>query len=401
MVSSIQNIAAALALTALFGSSSGHMIMANPPPFGLGASLTNSPLSGSNFPCQVSGDAKTFFTRSKVTTMAVGATQSLSFTGSAVHGGGSCQLAVTSDLVPTATSVWQVILSIEGGCPSKDGTSPSTYDFAIPDSITPGDYTFAWTWISKLAGQGEYYMNCAPITVTGGKSKRSDDDAEVPGLSARDTLPDLFKANLGDLVDCHTQSSFDIVYPNPGPNLQKFAAKPNYYTPTGAGCGAVASNASSGSGSSSGAVGAGSSTAVASSSPATVVSSAAVASSSAAGFVTSKIAATSSAAAQPTSAAASPSSVVAASSVVPSKTTAASGSSSTGSSGSNVGGQSGACQSEGIFNCVGGSTYQQCASGSWTALQAMPAGTKCQEGQSAGLWARDETRERMVVRRRR
>ena len=62
--------------------------------------------------------------------MAIGATQKLSFTGSAVHGGGSCQLALTKDAAPTPSSSWQVILSIEGGCPGVSG--PAEFDFTIP-----------------------------------------------------------------------------------------------------------------------------------------------------------------------------------------------------------------------------------------------------------------------------
>lgn len=66
--------------------------------------------------------------------------------GSAVHGGGSCQLAITSDMQPSAETSWRVLMSIESGCPSKDGSGPSTYDFTIPADLTPGQYSFAWTW---------------------------------------------------------------------------------------------------------------------------------------------------------------------------------------------------------------------------------------------------------------
>ncbi|KAK8061741.1 hypothetical protein PG994_008107 [Apiospora phragmitis] len=126
--------------------------MKSPPPLG-GDGLDNSPLAVKDFPCKLKGDPATFFKRDKVTTVAVGEKQELSFKGSAVHGGGSCQLALTKDLQPTQASHWQVILSIEGGCPSKDGTSPATYEWAVPEGIAPGDYVFQWSWISKLAGQ--------------------------------------------------------------------------------------------------------------------------------------------------------------------------------------------------------------------------------------------------------
>lgn len=156
-------LAAAAAVSLLTGGAQAHMIMKTPAPFG-GASLDNSPLTN-NFPCKVTGDAAAFFDRSttKPTAMGVGETQTLSFKGSAVHGGGSCQLAVTADKVPSKASKWQVILSLEGGCPSKDGSGPSEYDFKIPDQVQPGEYVFAWTWISKLAGQPEVSYNPPPF----------------------------------------------------------------------------------------------------------------------------------------------------------------------------------------------------------------------------------------------
>lgn len=63
---------------------------------------------------------------------------------------------------------------------------------------------------------------------------------------------------------------------------------------------------------------------------------------------------------------------------------------STGSDGgsSSSSGKSGPCTSEGMFNCIG-TQYQQCASGAWTAMQALPGGTTCQQGESENLWARD------------
>lgn len=49
------------------------------------------------------------------------------------------------------------------------------------------------------------------------------------------------------------------------------------------------------------------------------------------------------------------------------------------------GGETGPCTIEGIFNCIGGSNFQRCASGVWSVVQQMAAGTTCQEGQSQGL----------------
>jgi hypothetical protein len=127
----------------LFRIANGHIIMKSPTPFG---NPDNSPLSssGANYPCKVTGDPATFYSGTEATEMAIGTDQTLSFTGSAVHGGGSCQLAITSDSQPSASTAWQVIQSIEGGCPSKDGSGPSEYTFQIPEGTAAGDYVFAW-----------------------------------------------------------------------------------------------------------------------------------------------------------------------------------------------------------------------------------------------------------------
>ncbi|KAI0138656.1 hypothetical protein F4776DRAFT_63748 [Hypoxylon sp. NC0597] len=207
--------------------SNGHMIMATPKPFG-GPDLDNSPLTSSNYPCKLKGDPATFYSTAGLdNTMAIGESQTLSFKGSAVHGGGSCQLAITQDLQPSVSTSWQVIESIEGGCPSKSGQGPDTYDFKIPDGVAPGKYVFAWTWISKLAGQPEYYMNCAPITVMGGKSKRSDN--ETLEILPRDSqFPELFVANLADINSCKTTPGTDPEYPNPGPNVVRPGTNSNF-----------------------------------------------------------------------------------------------------------------------------------------------------------------------------
>ncbi|KAI1861399.1 uncharacterized protein JN550_010929 [Neoarthrinium moseri] len=319
------------AVLALLGSTvNGHMIMKTPPPFG---NPDNSPLTSANFPCKVTSDPASFYNGVEATKMKIGETQTLSFTGSAVHGGGSCQLAITSEPQPKADTHWQVILSLESGCPSKSGSGADTYDFKIPEGITPGKYVFTWTWQSKLAGQPEYYMNCSPIEVIGGTSKRSDNDSME--LIARDVFPDLFVANLADINSCKTNMNppSDVEYPDPGPNVQRLWATPLLSKPIGDNCypkgGSKASSA-----------------AVAASPPAVSV--------------------------KPTGA---------------------------GSSGSTTGAKSGRCSDEGAYFCVGGSQYQQCASGSWSGLQAMPGGTKCKEGESSTLWARDEVRGLRVRRR--
>ena len=147
---SLTNIA--VAALALFGLTHGHMIMKTPPPFG---NPDNSPLSPNNFPCKFNptagASAAQFYAFDKPNEMMIGEPQTLSFTGSAVHGGGSCQLALTQDLQPSPATHWEVILSIEGSCPGVDG--PSTFQYAIPSGIAPGKYVLSWSWLNKIGNR--------------------------------------------------------------------------------------------------------------------------------------------------------------------------------------------------------------------------------------------------------
>ncbi|KAI8632431.1 hypothetical protein F5Y19DRAFT_363899 [Xylariaceae sp. FL1651] len=369
------------------------MIMKTPAPFGsVGPNkIDNSPLTGSNYPCKVTSDPASFYSKDGLdNTMAIGEPQTLSFIGSAVHGGGSCQLALTKDPQPSASTSWQVILSIEGGCPSKNGQGADEYQFTIPDGVAPGDYVFAWTWVSKLSGQPEYYMNCAPITVTGGSGKRDLSHNETMDLFPRDTqFPELAVFNLATINDCKSTLSTDPTYANPGSNVMKPGSSNNFAPITGTNCvpkGAKDSGSGSSSGSGSGSA----------SSSATAASPTSAASSQPSGFMTSTVVATSSSEAAPTSSAVASSSsspAVPSTSSAPSLTSSspASGPSGSPSSGSGVQGLVGPCTAEGMFNCIGGTNYQQCASGSWSVVMAMPPTTKCAEGQTMTLWGRDES----------
>ncbi|CAF9915976.1 MAG: hypothetical protein HETSPECPRED_002697 [Heterodermia speciosa] len=261
------------ALMALLGSglASAHMIMKTPTPYGA-SSMTNGPLAadGSDYPCKQRPGV--YDKGSASNTMAVGSPQTLSFTGSAVHGGGSCQLSLTKDLKPTKDTDFRVILSIEGGCPAntagnlppdEHGSGASTFQYSIPQDVAPGDYTLAWTWFNKL-GNREMYMNCAPITVTGGSKKRNAlaYDSEDNLFAKRDlsTLPKMFTANIQSVSgDCHTVKSSDLAFPDPGAVVQK-KGNGTLVPPTGD-CKAVSGTSSgagagpgSGSGSGSGAV---------------------------------------------------------------------------------------------------------------------------------------------------
>ncbi|KAL9612612.1 MAG: hypothetical protein Q9167_002818 [Letrouitia subvulpina] len=188
----------------------GHLIMKTPVPYGADHIDTNPLLpDGSDFPCK---QRPNVYKLIKQNVMQVGQNQTLSFQGQATHGGGACQISLTTDKQPTKQSVWKVILTIEGGCPSTNpgnvGTDPFGYGadqfhFAIPPQVPLGDYTLAWTWFNKI-GDREMYMNCAPITVTGASQKRRVDDkltiedGTVIQKRALSSLPDMFMANIGN-----------------------------------------------------------------------------------------------------------------------------------------------------------------------------------------------------------
>ncbi|KAF3040302.1 hypothetical protein E8E12_006882 [Didymella heteroderae] len=198
-----------------------HIIMTKPVPFSVDK-IDNSPITKSQFPCK----SNLGFTVSEMNTMAVGEQQTISFKGTAVHGGGSCQLSVTTDTEPTENSKFKVIKSIEGGCPGVDGTT-NEYQFEIPDSIPNGKATFAWTWFSKMSGAPELYMNCAPIEVTGGASDTSKFDA----------LPDMLVANIGE--GCTSPQNFATEFPDPGSVVEK--GNTNDQKPPTGSCGATGS----------------------------------------------------------------------------------------------------------------------------------------------------------------
>ncbi|KAH8918079.1 lytic polysaccharide monooxygenase [Atractiella rhizophila] len=340
-------------LLALFSAASAHMVIRSPVPYGQ-STLDNSPLlaDGSNFPCKrlyTEGDAA----RAQ-NVFPAGSSQTLAFKGSAVHGGGSCQLALTTEAEPTVDTVWQVIHSFEGNCPSNvtgnldadpNGLGATVFSYDIPESIPSGDYTLAWTWFNKI-GNREMYMNCAPITVTGGGK-------------GDESFPDIFKANIGN--GCTTVDSQNVKFPNPGAYTDVLAdtvdpvgtcETPKTSTPTPA-------------------PGSGGDDAPATSSSPEVISSSSSSSAPVKTVSTSAIATVSSAPGKN-----NPAPTTSSSSSAPSVTS----SPSTGS-GKVL---TGACEPEGLYNCLG-NAFQRCASGQWSVSMSLAAGMKCTGGESSEL----------------
>ncbi|KAJ0354011.1 hypothetical protein COL154_000150 [Colletotrichum chrysophilum] len=377
---------------------SAHMKMSSPVPYGA-ADLDNSPLlaDGSNFPCKQRSTVYDAEGASNV--YAQGAGGKLAFIGSAVHGGGSCQVSITYDAKPDKNSVWKVIKSIEGGCPAKNAAgnlgdnanqqNQDTYDFTIPDDMPAGNGTIAWTWFNKI-GNREMYMNCGPVTITGSAGSQS----------AYQALPDMFVANIGN--GCTTVDSKDVQFPNPGTSVDKFGEASVLSAPSGT-C-----QESSGGGSGGGSTGSPAPTSTAGAGngggaqPTTAPTSAPAVSQPAA---SSKPAASKPSASIPGgvfitvpngSGSTPTASATASVSKAPAATAAPSAapSSGTGSgSGSGNGTETGAgaqtvgaaCTDEGAWNCIGGTSYQRCASGAWSAVQQLASGTSCTAGMGSSI----------------
>jgi hypothetical protein len=219
------HLAAALAL---LGSVSGHMVMNTPTPFnyhGTTPLLQVDPIGPSfPFPCQGVSEVVS------VTSITAGTSQLVNFTGGAQHGGGSCQFSLTYENPPPVDkSKWKTIYTIIGGCPvsapsrnlpvtgkDQDGREDALhcgndsgndcirqFDIPFPKNLPDGQATFAWTWYNNI-GNREVYMNCAPVTITGGSGEDK---------TFFNSLPDMFLANVPG--ECTTgQGVLNI--PNPG-----------------------------------------------------------------------------------------------------------------------------------------------------------------------------------------
>lgn len=98
-----------------------HIELVSPQPFVFNDFGPTNPLKpdGSDYPCKnPQGQDLKVAGGGAPTEMAIGQDQTVSFNGSAVHGGGSCQFALAEGLAPSKDSVWKVIQSIEGGVSS-------------------------------------------------------------------------------------------------------------------------------------------------------------------------------------------------------------------------------------------------------------------------------------------
>ncbi|KAF2224803.1 hypothetical protein BDZ85DRAFT_308819 [Elsinoe ampelina] len=159
---------------------------------------------GSDFPCK----GYEYDTIQGVTAdYQSGHTYNISLAGSIMHGGGSCQIALSYDQGRT----FKVIKSIIGGCPYK-----MSYDFTIPEYAPDGTAILAWTWQNNI-GNREFYMNCAEVQVSGTSSTRKRQQATSGDFSS---LPAIWVANLPSINTCKTTENVSPVYPYPGPDVE-------------------------------------------------------------------------------------------------------------------------------------------------------------------------------------
>ncbi len=337
-----------------------HMEMTWPPPFRSKYSPFSNPATidytmtaplladGTNFPCKHYHIADLGTPSGRPTaSFAAGQGANVTIGGGATHGGGSCQVSLSYD----RGSSFTVLQSIEGGCPASTGSS--SIDFAIPPDAPAGDALLAWSWFNNL-GNREMYMNCAAVTITNGRRSRRSRRATHAPLSVR---PALFTANIGN--GCSTVDNADVKFPQPGPDLAIQSSR-GTVPPSGTGC-------QSGSGD------------VPVYQPANPPPQQPPAQEEGPSddnddAVVIQVA--------PVAAPASAKAAVNA--PVPPAAPAAPAPAQTGAAGAMAAGT--ACATEGRWSCLaGGTSFQRCASGMWSVVQAVAPGTVCRVGQSDSL----------------
>lgn len=204
-------------LVFLIPAANGHIVLKTPTPYG---NPDTSPLeaSGSNYPCKLPAG----FNATNFQSVSSGSTFEATFSGTAVHNGGSCQFAVTKDMQPSKTSDFRVILSIEGGCPGLNGQTTSYQVTAVPE-LASGNWVATWVWYNNI-GNREIYQNCFGLNVVGSTASEADFES----------LPPMALYNLEDFNSCKTVETYDVEFPNPG----KYVIKGSGFKPQApSGCG--------------------------------------------------------------------------------------------------------------------------------------------------------------------
>ena len=234
----------AIAMAALLTMGNAHFFI-NFPPTIPGAGV-KAPLdaSGSDFPCHGAD-----ITQGPATQLQAGSNYPLGFElgpahdNTAVHGGGSCQIALTAETDPAKLkdpANWKVIKSFIGGCPTDaKGNLPSAVmcpqnypqcvnnlNFSLPMEVGTGQFTLIWSWQNSV-GNREQYTSCSRVSISGGQDKMS----ELPGLTI---------ANLAAINSCKSTENTIFDYPNPGKYVEYGVQ--NYPLKAPVGCDVAASS---------------------------------------------------------------------------------------------------------------------------------------------------------------
>ena len=121
-----------------------HIRMQRPRPLNGDIDNNKNPLGpGNPFPCQ--GHIATQ-PRDTAEQYVQGGDASIRLTGTATHGGGSCQISLSYD----NGSNFRVIESIVGGCPLSE-----ELNFKIPSTVPVGKALLGWTGFNK---NGSYFQ---------------------------------------------------------------------------------------------------------------------------------------------------------------------------------------------------------------------------------------------------
>lgn len=184
-----------------------------------------APMSGRDqFPCRDASVLQAIGTEAgtAVDSWAQGSAQSITITGGAFHGGGSCQFSLSYD----QGSTFKVIKSYIGNCPSTNGDS--SYDITVPNDAPSGEAVFAWSWFNKI-GNREMYMNCAIVNIGGSSKREVKSEENVKRAAAFSLRPNIFVANIDGASGCRTQEMIDVDFPNPGDEVERNTEVPGLY----------------------------------------------------------------------------------------------------------------------------------------------------------------------------
>jgi hypothetical protein len=207
-----------------------HMFLALPKP--IEGSAPKDPLhaDGSDFPCHGVSLPKTGGQK-----LVAGSSFQMEFdigisgSNNAVHGGGSCQLAITYETEDARNpDVWRVIFSIEGGCPANTAGNLSPravscesdqqadcvhgWNIPLPQGLTSGHAILSWTWFNAV-GNREMYQNCVDVDIVNGTGRQMD------------SLPALYIANINGEEGCiSAPESYNLAFPSPGSMVTTMSA---------------------------------------------------------------------------------------------------------------------------------------------------------------------------------